>query len=124
MGTGTLDSTATPRVSMVMPVHNGARWLADAIESVLAQDFGDFELILVDDASRDGSPAIMADAAARDPRVRRLRLDANVVLPAALTQGLSAARGARRAVRRGKEVYGRGELVWWPYIKTKTTKNK
>ena len=67
MGTGTLDSTATPRVSMVMPVHNGARWLADAIESVLAQDFGDFELILVDDASRDGSPAIMADAAAETP---------------------------------------------------------
>src|SRR3546814_12128867 len=90
MGTGTLDSTATPRVSMVMPVHNGARWLADAIESVLAQDFGDFELILVDDASRDGSPAIMADAAARDPRVRLLRLDANVGLPAALTHGFAA----------------------------------
>jgi len=94
MGTGTLDSTATPRVSMVMPVHNGARWLADAIESVLAQDFGDFELILVDDASRDGSPAIMADAAARDPRVRLLRLDANVGLPAALNHGFAAARGA------------------------------
>src|SRR3546814_9290844 len=79
---------------MVMPVHNGARWLADAIESVLAQDFGDFELILVDDASRDGSPAIMADAAARDPRVRLLRLDATVGLPAALNHGFAAARGA------------------------------
>jgi glycosyltransferase involved in cell wall biosynthesis len=76
-----------------MPVHNGARWLAEAIESVLAQDFGDFELILVDDASRDASPGIMADAAARDPRVRLLRLDENVGLPAALNHGFAAARG-------------------------------
>ena len=94
MGTEALDSTAPPRVSMVMPVHNGARWLADAIASVLAQDFTDFELILVDDASRDDSPAIMADAAARDPRVRVLRLDTNAGLPAALNHGFAAARGA------------------------------
>ena len=92
MGTETLDSTTPPRVSMVMPVHNGARWLAEAIESVLTQDFGDFELILVDDASRDASPAIMADAAARDPRVRLLHLDTNVGLPAALNHGFAAAR--------------------------------
>jgi len=93
MATDILDSTARPRVSMVMPVHNGARWLADAIDSVLAQDFADFELILVDDASRDASPAIMADAAARDARVRLLRLDTNVGLPAALNHGFAAARG-------------------------------
>lgn len=94
MGTETLDSTALPRVSMVMPVHNGARWLADAIDSVLAQDFTDFELILVDDASRDASPTIMGEAAARDPRVRLFRLETNVGLPAALNHGFAAARGA------------------------------
>ncbi len=93
MGTEALDSTPPPRVSMIMPVHNGARWLADAIASVLAQDFADFELILVDDASRDDSPAIMADAAARDPRVRLVRLNANQGLPAALNHGFAAARG-------------------------------
>lgn len=93
MGTNILDSTPLPRVSMVMPVHNGARWLADAIHSVLAQSFADFELILVDDASRDASPAIMADAAQRDPRVLLLRLDVNVGLPAALNHGFAAARG-------------------------------
>lgn len=92
MGTNALDSTATPRVSMIMPVHNGARWLVDAIESVLAQDFPDFELILVDDASRDASPAIMADAAARDPRVRLLTLGTNAGLPGALNHGFAAAR--------------------------------
>lgn len=94
MGTNALDSTAVPRVSMVMPVHNGARWLEEAIESVLAQDFRDFELILVDDASRDGSPAIMAEAAARDPRVRLVSLATNVGLPAALNRGFAEARGA------------------------------
>lgn len=94
MGTETLDSTTAPRVSMVMPVHNGARWLAEAIESVLAQDFTDFELILVDDASTDGSPTIMTDAATRDPRIRLLRLDSNVGLPAALNAGFASARGA------------------------------
>lgn len=94
MGTNALDSTAAPRVSVVMPVHNGARWLADAMESVLHQDFRDFELILVDDASRDESPAIMASFAARDPRVRLISLKENVGLPAALNHGFAAARGA------------------------------
>lgn len=94
MGTDLPDSTAIPRVSMVMPVHNGARWLADAIDSILAQDFSDFELILVDDASRDESPRLMAEAEARDPRVRLVSLKDNVGLPAALNHGFAKARGA------------------------------
>jgi len=93
MGTVLPDSTEPPRVSMVMPVHNGARWLAEAIRSVLDQDFADFELILVDDASRDASPQIMADAATRDPRIRLVTLRDNVGLPAALNHGFAAARG-------------------------------
>lgn len=92
MGTETPDSMP-PRVSMVMPVHNGARWLEEAIESVLEQDFADFELILVDDASTDASPAIMAATAARDPRVQLHRLDTNAGLPAALNHGFAHARG-------------------------------
>lgn len=92
MGTSALDSTP-PRVSMIMPVHNGARWLTEAIDSVLEQDFRDFELILVDDASSDASPAIMAEAALRDPRVRLLRLDVNAGLPGALNAGFALARG-------------------------------
>ncbi|HMO73719.1 MAG TPA: glycosyltransferase family A protein [Sphingopyxis sp.] len=91
-GTASRDSSA-PRVSMVMPVHNGARWLEEAIASVLDQSFADFELILIDDASRDESPAIMAAAAARDARVHHVRLDANVGLPAALNHGFAQARG-------------------------------
>src|SRR3546814_11096756 len=51
-------------------------------------------MMLVDEPSSDGCPAIMAEAAARDRRVRLLRLEANVGLPAALNHGFAAARGA------------------------------
>lgn len=82
-----------PRVSVVLPVHNGAEFLAAAIASVLAQNFADFELICVDDASTDGSPAILAAAARADSRVRIIRQDHNIGLPAALNAGFRAARG-------------------------------
>lgn len=84
---------AVPRVSMVLPVHNGAAFLESAIASVLTQSFGDFELICVDDASSDASPAILAAAAAADPRVRIVRHDSNIGLPAALNSGFAVARG-------------------------------
>ncbi|HTZ40885.1 MAG TPA: glycosyltransferase family 2 protein [Syntrophales bacterium] len=57
-------------VSVVIPVYNGERYLAEAIESVLAQTHRDFELILVDDGSTDATPAIMRAYAAEDSRVR------------------------------------------------------
>jgi glycosyltransferase involved in cell wall biosynthesis len=59
-----------PRISIVTPVCNGERFLADAIESVQAQSLGDFEHVIVDGASSDGSRAIALAHAARDPRLR------------------------------------------------------
>ena len=58
-----------PAVSVILPVHNGERYLAEAIESVLAQTFRDFELIVVDDGSTDGSAFIVEQFVARDRRV-------------------------------------------------------
>ena len=60
----------TPRVSVVMPVRNGERFLAEALESTLAQTLSDLELIVVDDGSTDATPEILERAAARDPRVQ------------------------------------------------------
>jgi len=53
----------SPKVSIVMPFLNGANYLREAVESVLGQDFDDWELILVDDGSTDKSPAMAADFA-------------------------------------------------------------
>jgi glycosyltransferase involved in cell wall biosynthesis len=64
-----------PLVSVVMPVFNSERFLTTAIDSVLAQSWKNFELILVDDASTDRSWAIIESY--RDSRIRRWRLNAN-----------------------------------------------
>ena len=62
-------SANNPRVSVITTVRNGERFLAAAIESILAQSFTDFEYLLVDDASTDGSGAIIARYAAEDARI-------------------------------------------------------
>ena len=87
-----LTSVRAPSVSVVMPNHNGAAWLAEAIGSVLAQTLADFELLVVDDGSTDASRAILADFARRDGRIRVI-LQPREGLTAALNRGLAAARG-------------------------------
>ncbi len=62
-----------PLVSVAMPVRNGERHLAEAVESILGQSFRDFEFIIVDDASTDGTWGILEKYAAADSRVRLLR---------------------------------------------------
>jgi glycosyltransferase involved in cell wall biosynthesis len=64
--------SAAPRVSVVLAVHDQARWLPETIASVRAQSFTDWELVVVDDGSTDDTPAIVARATA-DPRIRHLR---------------------------------------------------
>jgi hypothetical protein len=63
-------SRSTPAISVLMPVYNAGRFLAPALESVLAQTFPDFELIAIDDGSSDGSAEVLAEFAARDRRLR------------------------------------------------------
>src|SRR4051812_9004724 len=58
-----------PTISVLMSVYNGERYLSAAMDSILSQSFRDFELIVIDDGSKDSSPAILQDYAGRDPRV-------------------------------------------------------
>ncbi|HBP19973.1 MAG TPA: glycosyl transferase, partial [Planctomycetes bacterium] len=77
---------------MLLPVRDAESTVAAAIQSVLAQSEGDFELLVVDDGSRDRTPALLAEAAARDPRVAVLTQPAAGLVPA-LEAGRRAARG-------------------------------
>lgn len=74
-----------------MPVYNGERFLAEAIESILGQTFGAFEFVIIDDGSTDASPTILADYASRDPRIRVVT-QANAGIVAALNRGLAECR--------------------------------
>lgn len=80
-----------PPLSVAMSVYNGARFLESAIDSVLAQDFTDFEFLIIDDGSTDATPDILRAYAARDPRVRPL-IRENCGLVASLNQLLALAR--------------------------------
>jgi len=64
--------TVRPVVSVCMPSYNYGRFLPEAIESVLDQSYGAFELLLIDNGSDDGSYEIALDYAGRDPRLRVL----------------------------------------------------
>jgi hypothetical protein len=78
------------RLSVLLPVYNGAAFLRAALDSVLAQTFRDFELLVIDDGSSDGSAEIAASFA--DSRVRLLRHERNLGLARTLNAGLEAAR--------------------------------
>jgi glycosyltransferase involved in cell wall biosynthesis len=74
-------ATRTPEVSIGVPVFNGERYLARTLESLLAQSFADFELVISDNASSDGTRDICEDYARRDTRVRCIRQRANIGAP-------------------------------------------
>jgi hypothetical protein len=82
---------ATPTISVVIPAYNAQRYLREAVASVLAQTFADFECIIVDDGSTDRTAAIIADLASRDARVRPLSVPHGGIV-AALNAGVEAAR--------------------------------
>jgi len=80
-------------VTVLLPVYNAGRPLHAAIDSVLAQDERDFELLIVDDASPDDSASVIRSYAERDPRIRAIYHDRNRGLAATLNEGLELATG-------------------------------
>lgn len=80
-----------PKVTVLMPVYNAAQYLSAALASVWSQTFKNFELLVIDDASSDDSPAILA--AVSDPRLRVIRNEKNLGIAKTLNRGLREARG-------------------------------
>lgn len=102
-----------PRVSVISPVYNAERFLEETISSVLAQDFADVELILVDDGSTDSSARIAAEACARAPnRVRLVTHEGqrNRGCPASRNRGVAFARGEFIAFIDSDDVWQPGKL--------------
>lgn len=81
------------RVSIVLPVYNGAKYLRQSIESCLRQTHRNIELIIVDDCSTDKTPEIIAEYAARDSRIVSVRNRSNLHLAGALNVGFRRAEG-------------------------------
>lgn len=88
-----MRAVSTPRVTVLTTVYNGARYLDEAIDSIHAEEFRDFEHVIVDDGSTDATPEILARAAARDSRIVLVRLDTNHGVASAANRGLAIARG-------------------------------
>ena len=81
-------------VSIIMPCHNGASFLHQAVESVIAQTYEDWELLIIDDASSDGSVAMAEEYCAKDSRVRLLHTKQSTGKPATPRNiGIEAAAG-------------------------------
>lgn len=70
-------ATARPALTIGMPVYNGEKYIGAALRSLAAQTFGDYELVICDNASTDRTQAICEEHAARDPRIRYVRSETN-----------------------------------------------
>jgi glycosyltransferase involved in cell wall biosynthesis len=80
----------TPAVTVLMPVYNAGRFVAETVETVLAQTMRDFEFLIIDDGSTDDSPAVLQEYAAQDGRIRLVSRP-NTGYVAALNEGLAKA---------------------------------
>ena len=80
-------------ISIVLPVYNGERFLRESIDSVLAQTYTNWELLIVDDCSTDNTAAIVHEYVQKDSRVQYYKNEKNLRLPRNLNRGFSLARG-------------------------------
>ena len=81
----------SPAISVILPVYNAEAYVREAVESILAQTFTDFELIIINDGSTDGSGVILRELAARDTRIVLIERP-NDGLVSALNEGIGRAR--------------------------------
>lgn len=81
------------KISIVLPVYNGAKYLAESIESVISQTYSNWELIIVNDCSTDETFSIASDYVIKDNRIKLISNDENLKLPNSLNVGFEHADG-------------------------------
>lgn len=92
-------------VSVIIPIHNNEKTIARALDSVLAQTYQNFEIIVIDDCSQDNGPQIVEEYIEKDKRISLIRNETN--LKAAITRnvGINAAKGEYIAFLDGDDAY-------------------
>ena len=80
-------------ISIVLPVYNGERFLRASIDSVIAQTYQNWELLVVDDCSTDSTASIVREYVQLDPRIKYFKNEVNLRLPRNLNRGFSLAQG-------------------------------
>jgi glycosyltransferase involved in cell wall biosynthesis len=100
-------------VSVVVTTYNRAPKLPPTLDTILAQDFGDFELIVSDDCSPDATEAVGRAYERRDPRVRYRRNPVNLRMPGNLNAAIAAANGEVIANLHDDDLYRPGLLSRW-----------
>ena len=88
-----MENIESPKISVVMPVLNGEKYLAEAIESILNQTFQDFEFIIVDDGSTDQTPEILRSYANKDSRIQIVTNPINRGIGYSRNRGIALSRG-------------------------------
>jgi glycosyltransferase involved in cell wall biosynthesis len=106
--------SSRPLVSVVIPAYNHERYVAQAIRSVLEQDYPALELVIIDDGSRDGTARVIKETLASAPRAREMRVvfrrQRNSGAHVALNRGLALARGAYLTILNSDDYYLPGRL--------------
>jgi len=102
-------------VSIITPCHNSERYVGETIESVQAQTYPWWEMIIVDDCSTDGSTSVVESYAAADPRIRLVRLPENVGPALARNRGVELAAGQYIT-------YIDSDDLWYPRFLEKTVR--
>ena len=95
----------TPLISIIIPTYNRADLLPEAVRSVIAQTFTDWELIVMDDSSTDNTEVIVDDFAQRDGRIRYFRHPKNVGIARNRNEGLAQAKGKLIAMLDSDDVW-------------------
>lgn len=102
--------SAEPKITVLMPVYNADRHLREAMDSILGQTFTDFEFLVIDDGSTDGTAEIVSSYG--DPRIRLVQNEQNLKLAATLNRGLDLARGEYVARMDADDISLPARLAW------------